>query len=57
MPKFRNCPNLKEIHLGFNRSEELGDEDTENIAGLKLLDLKENKVIGKESLWNSSAQA
>ena len=57
MPKFRNCPNLKEIHLGFNRIEELGDEDTENVAGLKLLDLKENKVIGKESLWNSSAQA
>jgi Leucine-rich repeat (LRR) protein len=44
MPRLRNCPNLKELHLGYNRIEELIDDDIENVPGLKLLDLRDNKV-------------
>ena len=35
---------MKELHLGFNRIEELTDEDVENVPGIKLLDLRDNKV-------------
>jgi Leucine-rich repeat (LRR) protein len=44
LPQLRNCPNLKELHLGFNRIEELTDDTVEALPTLKLLDLKENKV-------------
>ena len=45
IPRFGNCPNLKELHLGFNRIENLTDQDLENIPGIKVLDLRDNKVI------------
>ena len=35
---------MKVLHLGFNRIEELTDEDVENVPGIKLLDLRDNKV-------------
>jgi Leucine-rich repeat (LRR) protein len=44
IPGLRNCPNLKELHLGFNRIEDLTDDDVQNVPGIKLLDLRDNKV-------------
>ena len=45
LPKLKNCLHLKELLLGYNRIEELTEENIENTANqLKILDLKDNKL-------------
>ena len=45
LPNLRKCAHLKELLIGFNRIEQLTDEDVENTANqLKVLDLRDNKL-------------
>ena len=45
IPALTNCINLKELHLGSNRIQGLQAQDVENIVNVRLLDLRENKII------------
>ena len=45
LPNLKQCAHLKELLIGFNRIEQLTEEDIENTANqLKVLDLRDNKL-------------
>lgn len=44
MPGLRECPHLKEIHLGYNRLQKLTVDDIENLPNIHLLDLRDNRI-------------
>ena len=45
LPNLKNCSHLKELLLGYNKIEEITEENIENTANqLKILDLRDNKI-------------
>ncbi|XP_054720197.1 LOW QUALITY PROTEIN: leucine-rich repeat-containing protein 40-like [Uloborus diversus] len=44
LPALQCCTSLKELHAGFNCISELSSEFIESIAGIKILDFRNNKI-------------